>query len=408
MKKTNQFGHVEEKNNKKLHFINITSFLMGFNASLLSYITSSYLKEILGTDNVGVIYLLAYLIILLMLLHLHKIIYIFGKSFVLHISIFLKIISVAGLIFFPISFTGIWFLILYIIAGTLSWTVLGSIVESFSTDRESGRIRGLHLSITNIGFIMGPILSAQLLNKYSFDGVFMASLIVYIVIFIFNLTFIRRTNHKFSKKINARELIKKVIKRKNIMRIYYVSFTLEFFYALMLIYSPLYLLEKGFTWEQLGVAFTIMLIPFVVVQYPAGLIADKKTGEKEFLLFSFFILGISTLMFYFSDSKDIMVWAMILFLGRLGAALVEILRESYFFKRIDGNDVDIIDFFNTSRPVAFIVATIISSLLLLHFSTDLIFLVVALVCFSAIYPTFKLADNKSEKELTAKKMFLEA
>lgn len=408
MKKTNQFGHVEIKDNKKLHFINITSFLMGFNASLLAYITSSYLKEILGTDNVGVIYLLAYLIILLLLLHLHKIIYIFGKSFVLHVSIMLKIISIVGLILFPVSFVGIWFLILYTIAGTLSWTILGSIVESFSTDRESGRIRGLHLSITNIGFIMGPILSAQLLNKYSFDGVFIASLMVYVIILIFNLTFIRRTNHKFSKKINARELIKKVIKRKNIMRIFYVSFTLEFFYALMLIYSPLYLLEKGFTWEQLGVAFTIMLIPFVVVQYPAGLIADKKTGEKEFLLFSFFILGISTLLFYFSDSKDIMVWAMILFLGRLGAALVEILRESYFFKRIDGNDVDIIDFFNTSRPIAYIVATAISSVLLLFSSTASVFLVLAVVCFSAIYPTFKLADNKSEKELSTKKVFLEA
>ncbi|KKP57789.1 MAG: hypothetical protein UR51_C0011G0044 [Candidatus Moranbacteria bacterium GW2011_GWF1_34_10] len=408
MEKVNQFGHVEVKDNKKLHFINITSFLMGFNASLLAYITSSYLKEILGTDNVGVIYLLAYLIILLLLLHLHKIIYIFGKSFVLHVSIILKIISIVGLIFFPVSFVGIWFLILYTIAGTLSWTVLGSIVESFSTDRESGRIRGLHLSITNIGFIMGPILSAQLLNKYSFDGVFIASLVVYVIIFIFNLTFIRKTNHKFSKKINARDLIKKVIKRKNIMRIFYVSFTLEFFYALMLIYSPLYLLEKGFTWEQLGVAFTIMLIPFVIVQYPAGLIADKKTGEKEFLLFSFFILGISTLLFYFSDSKDIMVWAMILFLGRLGAALVEILRESYFFKRIDGNDVDIIDFFNTSRPIAYIVATAISSILLLFSSTASVFLVLALVCFSAIYPTFKLADNKSEKELSSKKVFLEA
>lgn len=408
MKNKNQFGHIEEKNNKKLHVISITSFLLGFNASLLAYVTSSYFKAVLGTDNVGFVYLLAYLIILLLLLHLHKIIYVFGKSFVLHISIILKIIAISGLLFFPVSFTGIWFLILYTIAGTLSWTVLGSIVESFSTDKESGRIRGLHLSIVNVGFILGPILSAELLNKYSFDGIFLFSLVVYVIMFIFNLIFIRKTNHKFSKKINARQLIKKVWKRKNIMRIYYVSFALEFFYALMIIYSPLYLLEKGFSWEQIGVAFTIMLIPFVLVQYPAGIIADKKTGEKEFLLFSFFILGISTLMFYFSESRDVMVWAMILFVGRLGAALVEILRESYFFKRIDGNDVDIIDFFNTSRPVAYIAATIISSILLAFFPMPSVFVVTALVCFSAIYPTFKLADNKSEKELSAKKVFLEA
>lgn len=182
------------------------------------------------------------------------------------------------------------------------------------------------------------------------------------------------------------------------MRIYYVSFVLEFFYALMIIYVPIYLLEKGFTWDQLGVAFTVMLIPFVLVQYPVGLMADKKTGEKEFLIFSFFILGISTLLFYLSDSKDIMVWTTILVLGRIGAALIEILRESYFFKRIDGNDVDIVDFFNTSRPVAFIIATAISSILLLFFSTTSVFLLVAIVCFSAIYPALKLADNKSERD----------
>ncbi|KKP66903.1 MAG: hypothetical protein UR66_C0003G0057 [Candidatus Moranbacteria bacterium GW2011_GWE1_35_17] len=398
MKNKNQFGHVEKIDRKRVHFINITSFLMGFAAALFAYVVSSYFKEVLGTDNVGFIYLLAYLIILFILLHLHKIVYIFGKSFILHLSVVLKIISVCGLLIFPVSFTGIWFMILYTIAGTLSWTILSSILESFSVDNESGRIRGMHLSISNAGYLVGPLLSAQLLNKYGFDGVFFVSLVVYVFILIFNLVYIRRTNHRFRTKINVNELLKKVYKRKNIMRIYYVSFVLEFFYALMIIYVPIYLLEKGFTWDQLGVAFTVMLIPFVLVQYPVGLMADKKTGEKEFLIFSFFILGISTLLFYLSDSKDIMVWTTILVLGRIGAALIEILRESYFFKRIDGNDVDIVDFFNTSRPVAFIIATAISSILLLFFSTTSVFLLVAIVCFSAIYPALKLADNKSERD----------
>lgn len=391
------YGHQEQIDRKRVHLINITSFLMGFNASLLAYVMSSYLKEVLGTDNVGIIYLFSYLVILFILLHLHKIIYVFGKSFVLHVAVFLKIISIAGLIFFPVSFTGIWFFILYIITGTLSWTVLGTILESFSVDNESGRIRGMHLTITNAGYLMGPLLATQLLNKYGFNGIFMLSFLVYSVMFIFTMLYIRKTNHKFRKKIDVMELLKKVVRRKDIMRIYYASFALEFFYALMIIYVPIYLLEKGFTWDQLGVAFTLMLIPFVLVQYPMGLIADKKTGEKEFLLFSFFILGLSTLMFYFSESGDIMVWATILILGRIGAALVEILRESYFFKRIDGNDVDIIDFFGTARPVAHIVATAISSVILLFLPTKSVFLVVALICFSAIYTTFKLVNNRIER-----------
>jgi MFS family permease len=399
IKKINNFNHSEKIDRKKVYFIDMVSFLLGFAAALFAYVISSYYKEVLGTDNVGIIYLFAYLVVLFLLLNLHKIIYIFGKSFVLHVSILLKVIAVIGLIMVPVSFTGIWFLILFTVAGTLSWTVLSAILESFSADGESGRIRGAHLSISNAGFLLGPLLSSQLLGKYGFNGVFFVALIVYIVVLIVSLVYIRKTNHKFRQKINAMEVLKKVYKRNDILKIYYVSFVLEFFYALMIIYAPLYLLEKGFSWDQLGVAFTIMLIPFVLVQYPIGLLADKKTGEKEFLLFSFFILGFSTLIFYFTDSKDIMVWTTILLLGRIGAALVEILRESYFFKRIDGNDVDIIDFFGTSRPVAFIVATAISSLMLLFASTKEIFLLVAIVCFSAIYPTFKLADNKSEKDL---------
>lgn len=399
MKEINQFGHAEEKNHKKLYFIDIVSFLMGFGAALFAYIISSYFKEVMGTDNVGVVYFVAYAITLVILLNLHKIIYIFGKSFVLHVSLLLKIIAVFGLLVVPVSFSGMGFLILYTIGGTLSWSVLSLIIESFSVDDESGRIRGAHLSVSNAGFLLGPLLSAQLLEKYNFEGVFFVSLAVYIVIFVFSLVYIRKTNHHFKQKIKVGELLRKVAKRKNIMRIYYVSFVLEFFYALMVIYVPIYLLERGFNWDQLGVAFTIMLIPFILVQYPVGLIADKKTGEKEFLLFAFFILGVSTLLFYFSDSKDIMVWTTILLLGRIGAALIETLRESYFFKRIDGNDVDIVDFFGTSKPVAYIVATACSSVILIFSSISSIFILVALVCFSAIYPTFKLADNKSEKEL---------
>ena len=398
--KINNFKHQEKVDNKKLHIISVVSFLMGFASALLSYVVSSYLKEVLGTDNIGVVYIITYLIVLLLLLNLHKVVRVSGKSFVLQLSLILKIISVVGLLLMPMSIVGIWFLVLYIISGIMAWTSLDGILESFSDDRRSGRIRGAHLAIINAGFLMGPLLSSQILEKYGFSGLFVTSLLVYSLIFIIAMINIRKTNHKFKKDINISNLLKKVFRRKNIMKVYYISFTLEFFYALMVIYVPLYLLDKGFSWDQLGMAFTIMLVPFVLIQYPMGIIADKKTGEKEFLLFSFFILGISTLIFYFTHSSNILVWTTILLLGRIGAALVEILRESYFYKRIDGNDVDVIDFFRTAKPVAYIVAASLSTILLVFFSVKSIFLLVSLVAFSAIYPTFKLVDSKTEKDIT--------
>jgi len=398
-KRVNQFKHKEKVDHRKLYIINIISFLMGFSAALLVYVISSYLKEILGTDNIGFIYLIAYSMVLVMLLNMHKIVRLFGKSFTLQAAFILKIISISGLLFFSVSSIGIIFLVLYIVAGVLAWVSMDGIVESFSKDRESGRIRGAHLAIANAGYLMGPLLSSQILEKYGFGGVFLIVLVTYSIILIIAMIGIRKTNHKFKEKIKVLDLLKKVTKRKNIMRVYYLSFVLEFFYALMVIYVPLYLLGRGFTWDELGVAFTIMLVPFVLIQYPAGILADKKTGEKEFLFVAFLILGFSTLIFYFTDSSNILVWATILLLGRIGAALIEILRESYFYKRIDGDDVDIIDFFKTAKPLAYMTAATLASLLLIFFTTKSVFLLLAIISFSAIYPTFKLVDNKSEREI---------
>ena len=350
----------------------------------------------------GIFYLLSYVIVLIILLNLHKLVKEFGKVFVFYLAFILKLTAITALILLPFSVWGIVSLILYIIAGVLVWVSLDAILESSSEDRSSGKIRGINLTIMNAGFILGPLISSKILEEIGFTGIFFVSLIIHSIVFSVGLISLKRTNYKFRSKLGVKDLIKKVIQRKNVMRIYYISFTLDFFYALMLIFTPLYLLDLGYSWHQLGVAFTIMLIPFVLIQYPMGILADKKTGEKEFLILAIFIMGISTLIFYRVSSPDIVVWTLILLATRIGAALIEILRDSYFYKRIDGHDVDIIDFFRTSRPVAYIAAAILSSLTLFFFPMKAIFLLVSIVVFSALYPAFQLADKASEEEMNNK------
>ena len=394
--------HDERLNSSKVKLVAFISFMLGFSQALLAYVMSSYFKQSAGTDNVGIFYLLSYVIVLIILLNLHKLVKEFGKVFVFYLAFILKLTAITALILLPFSVWGIVSLILYIIAGVLVWVSLDAILESSSEDRSSGKIRGINLTIMNAGFILGPLISSKILEEIGFTGIFFVSLIIHSIVFSVGLISLKRTNYKFRSKLGVKDLIKKVIQRKNVMRIYYISFTLDFFYALMLIFTPLYLLDLGYSWHQLGVAFTIMLIPFVLIQYPMGILADKKTGEKEFLILAIFIMGISTLIFYRASSPDIVVWTLILLATRIGAALIEILRDSYFYKRIDGHDVDIIDFFRTSRPVAYITAAILSSLTLFFFPMKAIFLLVSIVVFSALYPAFQLADNASEEEMNNK------
>jgi MFS family permease len=187
------------------------------------------------------------------------------------------------------------------------------------------------------------------------------------------------------------------------MRIYWISFALEFFYALMVVYTPLYLLDLGFGWDKIGIVFTIMLLPFVMFGYPAGLIADKKIGEKEMIIFGLLLMSISTFSIFFIHSSSLWPWAAILFVTRMGATLVETLRDSYFYKRIDGSDMDLISFFRTSRSTAYMIATAFSAIILVFFPVKAIFIFIGLAMLVAIYPAIKLEDNKSEAEKKRRK-----
>lgn len=395
--------HDEKLNHKKLKSLSYVSFLLGFSQAVLAYIISSYIKSATGSENIGFFYFTSYILVLITLFGFHKIIKKLGKSNTFFITLGVQTMSLLFLTILPPTNTSIFFLVLYILFGSLTFVCLDVILESFSTDHRSGRIRGLHLMILDAGFILGPFLSTQLLEKYNFQAAFLASMILNLMVLAIALNKLRGVNHETKEDLSIDDIFKKIIKRKNVLRVYYISFILEFFYAIMIIYSPIYLKSLGFSWEQVGLIFTVMLIPFIILPYPAGFIADKKFGEKELLIVALLIMGISTFAILFIDTPSILIWAIVLFSTRIGASLIQTLRDSYFYKRIDGHDVHLIDFFRTSMPTAYILAAILSSFILYFYPINYIFIILGIVTLSALWPAFRLVDNKSESELKALK-----
>jgi len=75
----------------------------------------------------------------------------------------------------------------------------------------------------------------------------------------------------------------------------------------------------GFGWENIGLIFTIMLVPFVLVDFPLGRLSDK-IGEKKLLITGFLITILFTLIIPFISAPLVWIWAIILFGTRLGAA----------------------------------------------------------------------------------------
>ncbi len=392
--------HREQYDHTRTHRLGALAFCFGFTDAFLVYVLSSYFEGALGSSNVSIFYLIAFGSILVLLFFLHSFVRRWGGSSLFLFLLFFAIVVHVPLIFLPMSLWGAVCIIVYLIMTTLAWVNLDMILENVSEDRRSGRIRGLHLTAMNLGLLLAPFLSTLLLGRFGFSGVFFASLVFYSILFVLAIVSLSGANIRFESRVSPFDILRKVRERADILRIYAVSFAMEFFYAAMIVYTPIRLRELGMSWEHIGIVLTVMLLPFVLIQYPLGVLADTRTGEKEFLIGSLVLSAISTAAIAWIGSASVLLWAGALFATRLGIAAIEVLRDSYFYKRIDGKDGDLIAFFRTARPVGNISAALMLGVWLVFFPLSKVFLLPALVLLVALIPAFLLEDNRSERELT--------
>lgn len=389
--------HKENFNKGKVRLVSFISFFLGFLDAFLLYILSAYFATVTGSDNVGAFYLIAYSGVLLSLFYLQPLIRIIGKARALYLGLGITILASVLLTHLPMTWVSIGIALIFIVATNLIWVTLDILLESFSEDQRSGRIRGFYLTIMNAGLLAAPLLSTLTLERFQYEGVFFVLILGYMLVFLIALVGFRQDNVVFQEKLRLRQTLAKMLVKKNLFRIYAVSFAMEFFYAMMIVYTPLYLRSLDFSWHEIGIIFTIMLLPFVLLQYPLGILADKHFGEKELLIGSIIIVMLSTAGLGFLVGQSLLIWGVALFVTRIGIAGIEVLRDSYFYKQIDGDHLDMIAFFRTTRPAANILGALFSAVLLLFFPLESIFFLVAIVFFFSLFPALALQDTDSKQ-----------
>ncbi|MDP2837873.1 MAG: MFS transporter [Candidatus Moranbacteria bacterium] len=390
--------HNENLKKNKIRLISLLSFAIGFLDAFFIYVLSTYFSAVSGTNNVGVFYFLGYSIVLITLFYLQPLIRLMGKVRILYLCLGITICASAVLVSVTNPWVAMAMALVLIVSTNVTWVSLDILLESFSKDHYSGSIRGLYLTIMNLGLLAAPFLSLETLDRFNYEGIFLVLVFGYMIVFLVALLGFRTDNRVFQEKLRLSFTIKKMLGEKNLFRIYGVSFAMEFFYALMIIYTPLYLRSLEYSWSEIGTIFTIMLVPFVLLQYPLGILADHYFGEKEMLIVSIAIAALATLTLPFLGAGNIFAWALALFMTRVGIAGIEILRDSYFYKQIDGNDMDIIAFFRTTRPLANIFGATLSILVLLFLPLGSLFFFVAAVLFGSLVTAFYLNDTDSMRD----------
>jgi MFS family permease len=383
----------QEKGLKTMYLL---AFILAVATALPTYIESNYIQNFVSVSSVSVFFASANALTVLAILFFPSTIKRHGNykvtSFILAInfaSLLLMFLANSPFILFC-SF------MLLLSSFNLIWINMDIFVKSFTVTKKTGRTRAIYFTVLNLGWIISPLITSYFIESENYRLVYViAALFLIPFYFIFHKKSRRLKDKIRYEKINFKKTFKKIWFDNSIRGIFFVAFLLQLFFSLAVVYIPLYLHQDlGFDWSTLGIMFSIMLFPFILFEIPAGILADKYWGEKEILYGGFTILIISLGLFFFTTSTNAIIWTLILFFSRIGAALVESMREAYFFKIVSLKEVALIDFFRITQPLGYLVGTLLATLIVLFLPINYVFITSAILMLSAYHFIWILRDTK--------------
>lgn len=358
------------------------------------YINSTYIAELSGDQMVGIVYALGSVLTILALLGVFTLLPRVGNYRLTMMLAGLEAVAMLGLVLTSTFWIVALFFLIHFVLTTVIMFNIDIFLEHFSHDETTGGTRGLYLSLTNVGWVVAPLIAGLILTNGDYWKIYLVALIL-LVPFVWVLaTRLRQFHDPAYDTIDLKSSLRHVLGNKDISNIFYANLILKIFFAWMVVYTPLYLHEYiGFSFKEIGFILTTMLFAYVLLEYPLGKLADKVMGEKELLILGFVVLASSTALLSLITARSVLWWATALFVTRVGAAMVEIMSETYFFKKTDSADTADLSIFRMTRPIGYIVAPAVASGLLFFFDLRWIFMVAAGVVLSGIIFAARIRDT---------------
>ncbi len=393
---THHHPHARVRNFKVLYSAMI---LLSLHWSVVIYINSSYLEQYLTDTTVGFLYTVSALLTIFFFLTMSQLLNRTGKHL---LTLTLAILECLTLIGLALATTPLLLMPLFIVHLTVVPLILFNLdiyMEELIGDDEhgTGGKRGILLTIMSLAGACAPLLSGYLIGEGEpqFAHAYFASallMVPFIMIIMWRFKAFEDTKYP---SIAVIEGFKQFWVRKNLRSVFIAHFTLQLFFAWMVIYTPLYLADHiGLSWTSIGEILFIGLMAYVLFEYFVGVIADRWTGEKEFMALGFLILIIATTWFAFIESASIGVWMFAMFMTRVGASFVEVTTESYFFKHTHSKDTSIISFFRMTRPLSYVLGALLGSLTLYLLPFNILFLVLGLLMLPGLCFALTIKDTK--------------
>lgn len=380
-----------------IYTIAVIGFIYTLHMVLPMYSNSSFLSLFVDEKILGIIYMLSAAVGILGYLLAPSIIRRFGNYAT---TVGLICIQIVLFYFLITSDSALVVATVFILQSAIISLIglgLDIFLETYTDSKNVGSVRGLYTTTLNASWLIGPLLGSMLINgTENYRDTYVAALaMLFPLLYLIHKNFPRFADPNYTH-LSPWHLLRHIFSNKNWVKLFFANIILQTFYAWMVVYSPIYLNKTiGFGWEEIAIILTIMLIPFPLIQYPLGKLADKKYGEKEIMAIGFVIMGLATIALAFIDTKNLWLWAFALFMTRIGAAAAEIMIETYFFKTVAARDSAVLGSFRVTRPVAYFIAPIITGVGIFFFNSHVyLFVIVGIISLAGLYPALTIKDTK--------------
>jgi MFS family permease len=318
----------------------------------------------------------------------------YGAQQIALMCVLVELIALVALAAVPGPVTGSLLVIITLAMQPFAAYALDVLFEAaLSSKAVAGQERTEFLTASNLGSLIAPlVLAAVLGGTNDYMRVFAAAGAI-LIPFLVLLAVRTLPSGTIPKPTHMGDTLVCIAKDPDLGAVTFAHFLLYLFYAWAPLYAPIYLHSVlGIPWSTLGWMFAVMVTPYILLEYPAGWLADRFVGDKKMMFVGFIFAGAGLFLLGTLSSASPLSLVLVILVGsRIGTSFIESMTEGHFFRRVSEEDVNSISVFRGIWPLANIVGPVAGSLLLsfgnyhsLFISTGAFLLIAGIVTTSLI------------------------
>lgn len=385
---------MHKKTHRMRGIVYLINFLFSFAGAVTLYTNSSYIEDSIGPEKVGVLYALSAIASIFLLSQAGPTLKRFGNKIYFFASGTLYAISLLVLSLNVNTIAHVIALFVYLMTMNVLLFSINIFFHHLEPKKGRGLARGFFLLLGNVGIMLGPFCAGKIIDIGGYAGTYVLGLGIFAILAVvtaLGLSEYKDTTYNFGKFESA---LRHTLRTRTLRNVISANFILQFFYAWMVVYTPIYLSKYfGFSWDTIGIIFSVMLATFVILDYPLGKIADWLGSEKELAALGFLLMAGSVFSLALLSAPNAVTVGALLFISRIGAATVEAMTEIHFFKVAREDDPGVIALFADVRPLSYVLAPLLGALALALLPFQMIFAVLGIILMVGFVVSLYLEKN---------------